>query len=109
MGVRLRGRRQRGRCLRWIPAAKARGERRAARHPYSARRRVRPAIVKQPLSIRGRVTIAATAAVALALIAGGIFTVTTFAHRERSSLDRELERRARGPANRAAILLPALR
>jgi two-component system sensor histidine kinase PrrB len=45
---------------------------------------------------------AATAAVALVLIAGGVATVATFADRERSSLDRELERRAQGPAGRAA-------
>jgi two-component system, OmpR family, sensor histidine kinase PrrB len=53
------------------------------------------------LSIRARVTAAATAAVALVLIAGGVLTVTTFADRERSSLDRELESRAQGPAGRA--------
>jgi two-component system sensor histidine kinase PrrB len=44
---------------------------------------------------------AATAAVALVLIAGGVATVATFADRERSSLDRELEQRAQGPAGRA--------
>jgi two-component system, OmpR family, sensor histidine kinase PrrB len=64
--------------------------------------------VKRPLSIRTRVTIAATAAVALVLIGGGILTVTTFANRERSSFDRELEHRAEGPAGRTpALLLPA--
>ena len=47
-------------------------------------------------------TAAATAAVALVLIAGGVLTVATFADRERSSLDRELESRAQGPAGRAA-------
>ena len=46
-------------------------------------------------------TAAATAAVALVLIAGGVLTVATFADRERSSLDRELESRAQGPAGRA--------
>jgi two-component system sensor histidine kinase PrrB len=50
---------------------------------------------------------AATAVVGLVLIGGGIATVTTFADRERSSFDRELERRAQGPAGRAA--LPVLR
>jgi signal transduction histidine kinase len=54
------------------------------------------------LSIRARVTAAATAAVALVLIGGGIATVATFANRERSSFDRELEQRAQGPAGRAA-------
>ena len=62
-------------------------------------RGLRPARVKRSgLSIRARVTAAATAAVALVLIAGGMLTVATFADRERSSLDRELERRAQGPA-----------
>jgi two-component system sensor histidine kinase PrrB len=56
--------------------------------------------LKRPLSIRARVTIAATAAVALVLIGGGILTVATFAQREHSSFDRELERRASGPAGR---------
>jgi two-component system, OmpR family, sensor histidine kinase PrrB len=65
--------------------------------------------VNRPLSIRTRATIAATAAVALVLIVGGVFTVATFAQRERSSLDRELERRAQGPALRARALRPALR
>ena len=51
-------------------------------------------------------TAAATAAVALVLIAGGLLTVATFADRERSSLDRELERRAHGPAGRAARPAP---
>jgi two-component system sensor histidine kinase PrrB len=60
--------------------------------------------VSRPLSVRTRVTIAATAAVALVLIGGGVATVATFAQRERSSLDRELERRAQGPAVRAAVL-----
>ena len=46
-------------------------------------------------------TAAATAAVALVLIAGGIATVATFADRERSSLDRELESAAQGPAGGA--------
>ena len=45
-------------------------------------------------------TIAATAAVAVVLIAGGVLTVAGFASRERSSLDHELERRAQGPAGR---------
>jgi two-component system sensor histidine kinase PrrB len=61
--------------------------------------------MKRPLSVRTRVTIAATAAVGLVLIGGGVATVATFADRERSSLDRELERRAEGPARRAAVLL----
>ena len=65
--------------------------------------------MKRPLSIRARVTIAATAAVALVLVAGGILTVATFAKRERSSLDRELEHRAQGPAARVPALRPALR
>jgi two-component system sensor histidine kinase PrrB len=56
--------------------------------------------LERPLSVRARVTIAATAAVACVLIAGGILTVATFAQRERSSFDRELERRAQGPAGR---------
>jgi two-component system sensor histidine kinase PrrB len=56
--------------------------------------------LRRPLSIRARVTIAATAAVALVLIGGGILTVATFAQREHSSFDRELERRASGPAGR---------
>jgi two-component system, OmpR family, sensor histidine kinase PrrB len=56
--------------------------------------------VKRPLSIRLRVTIAATAAVAVVLIAGGVLTVAGFASRERTSLDHELERRAQGPAGR---------
>lgn len=51
-------------------------------------------------------TAAATAAVALVLIAGGLLTVATFADRERSSLDRELERRAQGPAGRAVRPAP---
>jgi two-component system, OmpR family, sensor histidine kinase PrrB len=55
---------------------------------------------KRPFSIRARGTIAATAAVALVLIGGGILTVATFAQREHSSFDRELERRASGPAGR---------
>ena len=59
--------------------------------------------MSRPLSVRARVTIAATAAVALVLIGGGVATVATFAKRERSSLDRELERRAQGPAVRAAV------
>jgi two-component system, OmpR family, sensor histidine kinase PrrB len=70
-----------------------------------------PAAIKlsRPLSVRARVTIAATAAVALVLIGGGILTVATFAQRERSSFDRELERRAQGPAGRPAeFLTPAL-
>jgi two-component system sensor histidine kinase PrrB len=46
------------------------------------------------------VTLAETAAVALVLIGGGILTVASFAQRERSSFDRELERRASGPAGR---------
>jgi two-component system, OmpR family, sensor histidine kinase PrrB len=58
------------------------------------------------LSIRARVTAAATAAVALVLIAGGLLTVATFADRERSSLDRELESRAQGPAARAVRPAP---
>ena len=41
-------------------------------------------------------TAAATAAVALVLIAGGVLTVATFADRERSSLDRELEQPCAG-------------
>ncbi len=49
-------------------------------------------------SIRLRVTVAATAAVALVLVAAAVLTVATFASRERSSLDRDLERRAAGPA-----------
>ena len=49
-------------------------------------------------SIRLRVTAAATAAVAFVLIAAGVLTVTSFASHERSSLDRDLERRASGPA-----------
>jgi two-component system, OmpR family, sensor histidine kinase PrrB len=53
------------------------------------------------------VTVAATIAVALVLIAGGILIVATFAQRERSGLDRELERRAQGPAGRVALLRPA--
>jgi two-component system, OmpR family, sensor histidine kinase PrrB len=56
--------------------------------------------LRRPLSIRARVTIAATAAVALVLIGGGILTVATFGQRERSSFDRELERRASGPAGK---------
>lgn len=56
--------------------------------------------LKRPISIRARVTIAATAAVALVLIGGGILTVATFAQRERSSFDRQLEQRASGPAGR---------
>jgi two-component system sensor histidine kinase PrrB len=56
--------------------------------------------VRRPLSIRSRVTIAATAAVGIVLILGGVLTVTGFASRERSSLDHELERRAQGPAGR---------
>jgi two-component system sensor histidine kinase PrrB len=59
-------------------------------------------VSRGPLSIRARVTIAATAAVALVLIGGGVLTVATFASRERSSFDRELERRAQGPALRAS-------
>jgi two-component system, OmpR family, sensor histidine kinase PrrB len=55
---------------------------------------------RRPLSIRSRVTIAATAAVGVVLIAGGVLTVASFASRERSSLDHELERRAQGPAGR---------
>jgi two-component system sensor histidine kinase PrrB len=58
------------------------------------------------LSIRARVTAAATAAVALVLIAGSVATVATFADRERSSLDRELEARAQGPAGRAVRPAP---
>jgi two-component system sensor histidine kinase PrrB len=58
-------------------------------------------------SIRARVTAAAAAAVAFVLIAGGIATVATFADRERSSFDRELERRAQGPAGRAVRVAPA--
>jgi two-component system sensor histidine kinase PrrB len=58
------------------------------------------------LSIRARMAAAATAAVALVLVAGGIATVATFADRERSSLDRELERRAQGPAGRVALPAP---
>jgi two-component system, OmpR family, sensor histidine kinase PrrB len=66
--------------------------------------------MKRPLSIRIRVTIAATAAVALVLIGGGVLTVTTFAKRERSSLDHELQRRAEGPAGRVPVsLLPGVR
>jgi len=57
------------------------------------------------LSIRARVTAAATGVVALVLIAGGVATDATFADRERSSLDRELESRAQGPAGRAALPL----
>lgn len=53
------------------------------------------------LSMRTRIAAAATAAVALVLIAGGVATVATFAGRERSSLDRGLEQRAQGPAGRA--------
>jgi two-component system sensor histidine kinase PrrB len=60
--------------------------------------------VSRPLSVRTRVTIAATAAVAVVLIGGGVATVATFAQRERSSFDRELERRAEGPAGRASVL-----
>jgi two-component system sensor histidine kinase PrrB len=52
------------------------------------------------------VTAAATAAVALVLIAGGIAIVASFADRERSSFDRELERRAQGPAGRAVRVAP---
>jgi two-component system sensor histidine kinase PrrB len=62
--------------------------------------------VIRPLSIRARVTIAATAVVALVLIGASVLTVATFAKRERSSLDRELERRARGPAGRVLAVLP---
>jgi len=51
--------------------------------------------------MRTRIAAAATAAVALVLIAGGVATVATFADRERSRLDRELEQRAQGPAGRA--------
>lgn len=65
--------------------------------------------MSRPLSIRTRVTIAASAAVALALIAGGVLIVTTFSQRERSRLDQELERRASGPAARAPALRLALR
>jgi signal transduction histidine kinase len=61
--------------------------------------------LRRPLSVRARVTIAATAAVAFVLIAGGILTVATFAQRERSSFDRELERRAHGPAGSPAEFL----
>jgi two-component system sensor histidine kinase PrrB len=60
--------------------------------------------MSRPLSIRARVTIAATLAVAFVLIAGGVATVATFAQRERSSLDRELEQRAHGPAGRVELL-----
>jgi two-component system sensor histidine kinase PrrB len=65
--------------------------------------------VSRRLSVRARVTIAATAAVALVLIGGGVATVATFAQRERSSLDRELEQRAEGPARRAPVLREAPR
>jgi two-component system sensor histidine kinase PrrB len=54
------------------------------------------------LSLRARMAVAATVAVAFVLVAGGIATVATFADRERSSFDRELERRAQGPAAGAA-------
>ena len=50
--------------------------------------------------------VAATGAVALVLIAGGVATIATFSDRERSSLDRELERRAQGPAGRAVRPAP---
>jgi two-component system, OmpR family, sensor histidine kinase PrrB len=48
---------------------------------------------------------AATAAVALVLLAAGVATVATFASRERSSFDRALEERAKGPAGH--VELPA--
>jgi two-component system sensor histidine kinase PrrB len=56
------------------------------------------------VSIRARVTVAATAAVVLVLVAVGLSTVATFARHERSNLDHELEQRAQGPAARAAVL-----
>jgi len=61
------------------------------------------------LSIRARVTAAATGVVALVLIAGGVATVATFADRERSSFDRELQARAQGPAGRAVGPAPGPR
>src|SRR4030095_6370776 len=106
LGLRLRGRWQRGGRFRGLFTAQAGGGRRAANHPHGPWRRIRLETVSQaldklglrrPLSIRARVTIAATAAVALVLIGGGILTVATFAQRERSSFDRELERGRDGP------------
>jgi signal transduction histidine kinase len=59
--------------------------------------------------MRARVTLAATAAAALVFAAGGVLTVASFADRERSTLDRELERRAEGPGGRIDAPPPGAR
>ena len=56
------------------------------------------------MSMRARVTVAATAAVVIVLAGVGLSTVATFARHERSNLDNELRQRAQGPAGRAALL-----
>lgn len=55
-------------------------------------------------SLRARVTLAATGAVVLMVAVAGVLIVTTFAQRERSRLDRQLEQRAGSPR----FNLPAL-
>jgi signal transduction histidine kinase len=59
--------------------------------------------------MRARVTVAATAAAALVFAVGGVLTVASFADRERSSLDRELQRRAEGPGGRIVAPPPGSR
>jgi two-component system, OmpR family, sensor histidine kinase PrrB len=58
------------------------------------------------LSLKTRMAAAATAAVALVLLAAGVATVATFASRERSSFDRALEERAKGPAGHVELRAP---
>ncbi|HEX8065819.1 MAG TPA: HAMP domain-containing sensor histidine kinase [Thermoleophilaceae bacterium] len=55
-------------------------------------------------SVRARVTVAATAVVAVCLALVAVLTVATFASRERSSVDRDLRQRAQGPIRRVGIL-----
>jgi hypothetical protein len=59
------------------------------------------------LSLRARVTLVATLAVALVLGLSGVIIVATFASHERSSLDSELERRAGAPLRELRGHLPA--
>jgi two-component system sensor histidine kinase PrrB len=62
--------------------------------------------VKRFRSLRARVTLAATGAVVLVVAVAGILIVTTFAQRERSRLDRQLQNRVDNPVFTMPVLPP---
>src|SRR5206468_4338321 len=93
------------RGLRRLPAPQDGGRRRAAPHPHRARRRVRPARVvnaprlpiswaRWPMSFRLRVTLLATAAVAIAVVAASAVVYVVVRHQLLGEVDSSLSSRA---------------